>query len=76
MVAESESPLLAHKGHGDEGVLAVLERFSDWRRNISLGVAAFEAMHDALFPLIFLFWCQRCMYSSSSDAWVYRVLHF
>ena len=29
MVAESESPLLAHKGHGDEGVLAVLERFSD-----------------------------------------------
>ena len=26
MVAESESPLLAHKGHGDEDVLAVLER--------------------------------------------------
>ena len=38
-----------------KGVLAVLERFSDWRLNISLGVAAFEAMHDALFPLIFCF---------------------
>ena len=29
VVVESESPLLAHKDHGDEGVLAVLERFSD-----------------------------------------------